>query len=131
MLPGQGPDQGGVKGGAAHQVFDLDLLSSLTGHDPELYTEDGGAGTRGRVTAGLESDSPAVLLACGPTPMLRALADFAREHGRELQVSVEEHMGCGIGTCQGCVVRSADGRWVKACVEGPVFRSTDLDWGDG
>ena len=110
-------------------VFDLELLRELTGVEPELYTEDGSAGRPGRVTTGLDPDSEASLLACGPTPMLAALARFAREHDRDLQVSVEEHMGCGIGTCQGCVVRSSDGRWVKACIEGPVFRAEDLDWG--
>ena len=112
----------------ADAVFDVDLLRELTDVEPELYTEDGSLGTRGRVTAGLAADSDATLLGCGPTPMLRALERFATEHGRSLQVSVEEHMGCGIGTCQGCVVKSADGRWVKACVEGPVFRAQDLDW---
>jgi dihydroorotate dehydrogenase electron transfer subunit len=109
-------------------VFDTELLRSLTGLEPEIYTEDGSAGRQGRVTAGLEATSTAVLCACGPTPMLAALARFAEENDRDLQVSVEEHMGCGIGTCQGCVVRSAEGRWVKACIEGPVFHARDLDW---
>jgi len=109
-------------------VFDLALLRQLTDHEPEIYTEDGSVGTRGRVTAGLDPASDALLLGCGPTPMLRALVDFARAHDRDLQVSVEEHMGCGIGTCQGCVVKSSDGRWVKACIEGPVFSAADLDW---
>jgi len=109
-------------------VFDRDLLHRLTGLEPEVYTEDGSAGTAGRVTAGLDPASAAILCACGPTPMLAALARFAAEHGRDLQVSVEEHMGCGVGTCQGCVVRSAEGAWVKSCVEGPVFDAADLDW---
>ncbi len=113
----------------AAAVFSTTVIKELTGHEPELFTEDGSAGTAGRVTAGLDPASGALLLACGPTPMLRALEAFAREHGRDLQVSVEEHMGCGIGTCQGCVVRGADGRWVKACIEGPVFSAEDLDWG--
>ncbi len=110
-------------------VFDLDLLRELSGVEPDVYTEDGSAGHEGRVTAGLDPASEGVLCACGPTPMLAALARFAAEHGRDLQVSVEEHMGCGIGTCQGCVVESSDGRWVKACIEGPVFHATDLEWG--
>lgn len=112
----------------AGAVFDLDLLRDLAGVDPEVYTEDGSVGSEGRVTAGLDPASDAPICACGPTPMLAALAGFAAEHGRTLQVSVEEHMGCGIGTCQGCVVRSSDGRWVKACIEGPVFDAADLEW---
>lgn len=113
----------------AGAVFDPALIARLTDHEPELFTEDGSAGRRGLVTAGLDPASRARLLGCGPTPLLRALAAFAREHGRDLQVSVEEHMGCGIGTCQGCVVRGADGRWVKACIEGSVFPADELDWG--
>ena len=74
-------------------------------------------------------DSPQ-LLACGPQPMLGACARLAERHGLPLQVSVEEHMGCGIGTCQGCVVRSADGDWVKSCTEGPVFDARELAWTD-
>ena len=112
----------------AGAVFDPELIARLTDHEPELFTEDGSAGRRGLVTAGLDPASRARLLGCGPTPLLRALAAFAREHGRDLQVSVEEHMGCGIGTCQGCVVRSADGRWVKACIDGSVFPADELDW---
>lgn len=114
----------------ADAVFDLDLLRELTGVEPVVYTEDGSAGSPGRVTAGLDPDADAVMCACGPTPMLAALTRFAGEHDRDLQVSVEEHMGCGIGTCQGCVVRAADGRWVKACVEGPVFPARELHWGE-
>ncbi|WP_420448751.1 dihydroorotate dehydrogenase electron transfer subunit [Candidatus Palauibacter sp.] len=113
----------------AGAVFDPALIARLTEHDPEVYTEDGSAGRKGLVTAGLDPSGDALLLGCGPTPLLRALSAFAREHGRRLQVSVEEHMGCGIGTCQGCVVRGADGRWVKACVEGSVFPAEELDWG--
>ena len=113
----------------AGAVFDPGLIARLTNHDPELFTEDGSAGRKGLVTAGLDPASNALLLGCGPTPLLRALEAFAREHGRRLQVSVEEHMGCGIGTCQGCVVRGADGRWVKSCIEGSVFPAEELDWG--
>ncbi len=109
-------------------LFDSDLLHELTGVTPELFTEDGSAGRRGFVTAGIEDGSEALLLACGPTPMLHAVVRLAAERGRELQVSVEEHMACGIGTCQGCVVPGADGSWIKSCVEGPVFDATELTW---
>jgi dihydroorotate dehydrogenase electron transfer subunit len=60
--------------------------------------------------------------------MLQAVARLAVEHDLPLQVSVEEHMGCGIGTCQGCVVRSASGEWIKSCTEGPVFDARELSW---
>lgn len=113
---------------SADRLFDPALLRVLAGTEPELRTEDGSAGTRGRVIDALDlTDGPA-LLACGPAPMLRACRALALEHGLPLQVSVEEHMGCGIGTCQGCVVRSASGEWIKSCTDGPVFDAQELAW---
>lgn len=119
---------------AGDWVFDPALIEELTGGAPEVWTEDGGVGRRGLVVDGLElgardeAGRPPVLLACGPTPMLRVVAAMAEAAGVDLQVSVEENMGCGVGTCQGCVVRGADGRWIKSCVEGPVFRASELAW---
>lgn len=109
-------------------VFDAPLIQSLTGGPVELWTQDGTVGRRGRVTEGIETADEPLLLACGPMPMLKALAEMAIREGRPLQVAVEEYMGCGVGTCQGCVVRGADGRWIKTCVEGPVFEVRELDW---
>lgn len=113
---------------SADRVFDPDLIRELTGGEPDLRTEDGSAGKRGLVIDDLDLEDEPALLACGPSPMLRACASLAREHGLPLQVSVEEHMGCGIGTCQGCVVRSSTGEWVKSCTEGPVFDAEELSW---
>lgn len=110
------------------RVFETALLESLTGCTAEVWTEDGSAGRKGKVLDGIDPEDEAPLLACGPAPMLTAVAEFARRHGRPLQVSVEAHMGCGIGTCQGCVVRGADGSWIKSCTEGPVFDAGDLCW---
>lgn len=112
----------------ADRVFDPDLLARLAGGPVEVWTEDGSAGREGLVLEGIDLADDPLLLGCGPDPMLRALAELAGRRGADLQVSVEEHMGCGVGTCQGCVVRSADGRWVKSCVEGPVFDAAELDW---
>lgn len=110
------------------KVFDTDLIRGLSGLEAEVWTEDGSAGRAGLVLDGLDPDEDLDLLACGPTPMLRAIADAAAASGARLQVSVEEHMGCGIGTCQGCVVMGADGEWRKACTDGPVFLATELQW---
>ncbi|MCL7937038.1 MAG: dihydroorotate dehydrogenase electron transfer subunit [marine benthic group bacterium] len=112
----------------ADRVFSSELIEELTGVAPIIYTEDGSAGHQGLVLAGIRPEEEPALLACGPTPMLQAVARLAIEHGLPLQVSVEEHMGCGIGTCQGCVVRSASGEWIKSCTEGPVFDARELSW---
>ncbi|MCE2423265.1 MAG: hypothetical protein J4G03_08175 [Gemmatimonadetes bacterium] len=111
-------------------VFDPGFIARLTGCEPEIFTEDGSHGRRGRVLEALSRDSAAnsLLMGCGPSGMLRALAEHAVRVGRRLEVSVEEHMGCGVGTCQGCVVRGAGGDWIKSCIAGPVFDAADLDW---
>jgi dihydroorotate dehydrogenase electron transfer subunit len=116
----------GERSGA--RVFDTALLEELTGGPVEVWTEDGARGRQGLVLEGIDLADDPQLMGCGPDPMLHALAGFTRERGVEVQVSVEEHMGCGVGTCQGCVVPGADGRWIKSCVEGPVFRASDLAW---
>jgi len=113
---------------SADRVFDPDLVERLTGVRPEVFTEDGSVGRAGLVLDGIDAAKRPELFGCGPTPMLRALERLAREADLRLQVSVEEHMGCGIGTCQGCVVRSSDGRWIKSCTEGPVFERRELAW---
>jgi dihydroorotate dehydrogenase electron transfer subunit len=112
----------------ADRVFDPALIRELTGVEPELFTEDGLAGRKGLVLDGIDPAEEGLLLGCGPTPMLAALERLARGRGLELQVSVEEHMGCGVGTCQGCVVRGADGAWIRSCTEGPVFDARELTW---
>ena len=64
------------------------------------------------------------LFACGPHPMLEAVAALAREYHLPCQVSLEEFMACGVGGCAGCVVevQGDDGPAMKrVCVDGPVF----------
>jgi dihydroorotate dehydrogenase electron transfer subunit len=109
------------------------LASSLT-----VTTDDGSAGERGRVSdvlpAVLERTRSDVVYACGPMPMLRAVADLAAAQGIPSQVAVEESMACGIGVCMTCVlpVVGDDGatRMVRSCVEGPVFRGDRMRWDD-
>jgi dihydroorotate dehydrogenase electron transfer subunit len=73
-----------------------------------------------------------VVYACGPMPMLRAVADLAAERGLPSQVAVEESMACGVGVCMTCVlpVVGDDGltRMLRSCVEGPVFAGDRLRW---
>ncbi|MDQ6963464.1 MAG: FAD-binding oxidoreductase [Mariprofundales bacterium] len=70
-----------------------------------------------------------VLLACGPLPMLRAVADLGRRYDLPTQLSLEEHMACGFGGCAGCVVETIEsGRrhHRRVCVDGPVFDAAVL-----
>jgi len=79
---------------------------------------------------------PMLVLACGPTPLLRAAARLAADRRWPCHVSLEEHMGCGYGVCKGCVVPvlTADQpgwRHATSCLEGPVFDAATLDWSRG
>ncbi|MBU6347485.1 MAG: dihydroorotate dehydrogenase electron transfer subunit [Actinomycetales bacterium] len=103
-----------------------------------VTTDDGSSGVRGRVTDVLaeiigKSGATAVY-ACGPMPMLKAVAELSAEHSVFSQCAVEEAMACGIGVCMTCVlpVVGDDGqtRMVRSCVEGPVFRGDRVRWDD-
>ena len=69
------------------------------------------------------------IFACGPTPMLRAAADIAKQYGLPCQVSLEEFMACAVGGCAGCAVevQTASGPAMKrVCVDGPVFEASTV-----
>lgn len=110
-------------------------------------TDDGSLGHRGFVTELLtdSEEKPNLILACGPTPMLRATAFVACELGVPAQLSLEETFACGVGGCWGCVVPldrassqapsfpppDADGSdfvFARICKEGPVFWAHELRW---
>ena len=119
-------------------LFYLDWFTSR-GVALELATEDGSLGAHGRVTVPLEAalraraeDVRVTLYACGPEPMLKAVAGLSRAYGCPSQVSTERIMGCGLGGCYSCVVRVRDEagapRFVRSCLNGPVFSGDDLVW---
>ncbi len=71
------------------------------------------------------------IFACGPTPMLKAVADLAARYDLPCQVSLEEYMACAVGGCAGCAVRirTPDGDAMKrVCVDGPVFEASTVVW---
>ena len=102
------------------------------GAEVHLASDDGSLGFRGFVTQFLEQhEPPGHLVGCGPAPMLRALADYARRRGVPCHVSLETPMACGVGVCFSCVtrVRTEDGwDYRRVCVEGPVFDAASLAW---
>jgi len=103
-----------------------------------LTTEDGTRGEAGRVTGPLERAlrarppaDPVTIYACGPTPMMRAVATLGDRASRPVFVSLEPVMGCGLGGCYSCVVpvRRGSGRhFVRSCIDGPVFDARALAW---
>jgi dihydroorotate dehydrogenase electron transfer subunit len=119
-----------------------------------VVTEDGSEGEKGLATTALESiiakfdirktavserprqESNLVvteyvpevgLYACGPLAMLKAVAVIARHYKIQAQASFEERMGCGVGACLGCAIKTQRG-YERTCTEGPVFDLADIIW---
>ena len=94
----------------------------------KVATMDGSFGIQGTVLDAIpQLESYPAVYACGPNPMLSAVKR-AVGAGSVCQLSVEERMGCGNGSCNGCVVPVRGGGYVRSCVEGPVFNAEVLAW---
>lgn len=112
-----------------------------------VSTDDGSDGYHGYVSALLETQTQRadVILACGPSPMLRSVARVAAQIGVPAQLSLEETFACGVGGCWGCVVPivrtsaqapsfppaelgGSDVVYARVCKEGPVFLASELRW---
>ncbi len=97
-------------------------------------TDDGSHGFSGRVTGILEPllttdrTTPTHLYTCGPTPMMKAVAEMAIAFAVPCQASLEVFMPCGLGICMGCAVPTTEGKYVRGCVEGPVFEAREIVW---
>ncbi len=101
------------------------------GAKPVLVTDDGSAGAKGFVTDVLREkiDEVDEVCACGPIPMLKAVAQVCREFSKPCQISLEERMACGIGACLGCAVRvNKNGEEIMqhVCKNGPVFNAEEV-----
>lgn len=130
---------------------DILLESQMRSLATDLYlaTEDGSAHIKGFAQNALEklwsdfsfelSDNKnhylaeTALFSCGPLPMMRKSAEWAKSIGLACQVSMEERMACGIGICRTCAVavKSKDGKTIdydRCCIEGPVFSGEVIEW---
>jgi dihydroorotate dehydrogenase electron transfer subunit len=124
----------------ARRAVDLHCMDLFLrrGVDVVTATEDGSHGERGLVTGPLaralegRGGTGVRVYACGPTPMMRAVAGLAARHGCRCDVSLEQTMGCGLGGCYSCVVRVRDAsgstHFVRSCVGGPVFDASAIVW---
>lgn len=117
--------------GVEHDIF-LGFADAATAPisrdfpDASVATMDGSAGIPGTVLdAAPDLEGYGSVYACGPNPMLAAVKHAANG---SCQLSVEERMGCGNGSCNGCVVPIKDRGYVRSCVEGPVFEAEALAW---
>lgn len=104
-----------------------------------VSTDDGSYGKKGFISDLLidfidntlpKEDTPTTTIyTCGPKPMLRAITDIAFQNKIDCQVSMEQKMACGIGTCLGCVIKTRSG-YQKVCSDGPVFKGNEIIWQD-
>lgn len=123
-----------IGGRTSNDLLAVDELRAL-GVDVRLATNDGSAGTKGLVTDPLDDELARLraegrrfeLFACGPDPMLKAVAMRANGTGAKGWISMDRHMICGVGACYACIQKTVRGN-SRCCVEGPVFRATDLVW---
>jgi dihydroorotate dehydrogenase electron transfer subunit len=96
-----------------------------------LVTEDGSAGKQGLVSDFIPNFSAKAdqIFACGPVPMYQAMATQNQPGGKSIQVSLEARMGCGLGACYGCTIKTKGGL-KQVCKHGPVFELEDILWNE-
>ena len=103
------------------------------GAETAVCTDDGSYGEKGLVTfpliEELEKGKTAMIYACGPTPMLKAVINTARVYNVPCEVSLEQRMACGVGACVGCAcnIRKGGRDFVlRVCKDGPVFKAEEV-----
>lgn len=103
------------------------------GADVTVCTDDGSYGEKGVVSVPLEKElekgKTAMIYACGPAPMLKAVIAAAGKYNVPCEVSLEERMACGVGACVGCACRiRRDGKELvlRVCKDGPVFKAEEV-----
>lgn len=117
--------------GVSHDIF-LGFADAATARVSRDFpgalvsTMDGSTGLHGTVLdAAPDLRNYGSVYACGPNPMLAAIKEVS---AGSCQLSIEERMGCGNGSCNGCVVPIKGRGYIRSCVEGPVFEAEALAW---
>ena len=113
-------------GRTAQDLLELDIFNRYG--RVCVTTEDGSMGEKGFVTNhSVLGESFDMICTCGPTPMMKAVAHYAKEHDITCEVSLENLMACGLGACLCCVEKTTEGN-LCVCKEGPVFNIHRLLW---
>ncbi len=125
-------------GGASVADLVLREYFERLGIETVYATEDGSLGERGFVTQPLgpflkaHAHRNIRVYACGPWGMMKAVNVLSAQHDLQCEVSLEARMGCSLGACLGCVVRSRDSQgeeqYLRVCQDGPVMNSRLIDW---
>lgn len=107
-----------------------------TSNNLTITTDDGSYKNKGfaidYLKENLKTKKVDCIYTCGPLPMIKAVKALAEENNIECQISLEEKMGCGLGACLGCAVKTAesskeDPQYVHVCKDGPVFESKSVE----
>jgi dihydroorotate dehydrogenase electron transfer subunit len=114
-------------GTATDQRYNKEMLPG--GINLIEYTDDGSCGRHGLVLDCLPDFmiSAAQIFACGPLPMFKALSRQQSLSGKNVQVSLETRMACGVGVCYGCTIKTSSGL-KQVCHDGPVFNLSEVVW---
>lgn len=114
----------------ARTANDLLRMEAFKGYgDVYVTTEDASLGEKGFVTQHslLQQQNFDFIYTCGPTPMMQAVARYAKEKGISCEASLENTMACGLGACLCCVTDTQHGHKC-VCSDGPIFNINELKW---
>jgi len=104
-----------------------------------LSTDDGSIGSKGLITDRLieylsKNEHTVSIFGCGPDPMMKTLKSLPFPKNISVYVSLEKTMACGLGLCQGCIVKNSSDSTGKhyslVCKDGPVFNLNDVEFDD-
>jgi len=100
----------------------------------KISTDDGSKGFKGKITDLLRdflsktnTQQLVTIYACGPKKMLREISLISKEYKASIFGSLEENLGCGVGVCLGCVIKTKGG-YKRVCKDGPVFNLKEVVW---
>ena len=123
------------KGNAVKMMYGTSIKNSYpvdhlpAGVEAIIATETGSVGHKGMITELVPEhvEWADQIFACGPLPMYRAMAQMPELKNKPVQVSLEVRMGCGMGTCYSCTVRTRQGL-KQVCKDGPIFQMNNVIW---
>ncbi len=106
--------------GFRDEVYEIDNIKKYV-DNVYVSTETGSVGHKGFITEIIDYDKYDIVITCGPIPMMKKIY----EDKKELIISMEENMACGIGACMGCNIETTNGN-KKVCKDGPVFLGKEV-----
>lgn len=118
-------------GRCREELFWLELFAKQCTRITAM-TDDGSLGGHGTCADALprllQEQQYDSILTCGPRPLMKKVAEIAATFRIPVQVSLEEHMACGLGACLTCTCDTRDGFSRQVCKDGPVFRAEEVKW---